>query len=135
MTTRLPEDFVWGVSTSACQIEGAWDADGRGPSIWDTFCARPGTIKNGATAQTACNYYQHYGSDIELMQGLGVQAHRFSISWTRILPEGAGPVNEAGLDFYERVIERHLEAGIQPWICLYHWDLPQALQDRGGWSE
>ena len=131
---RLPRDFVWGVSTSSYQIEGAVQADGRGPSIWDTFCRQPGRIANGDTGDVACDHYHRYAEDIALMRRLGIQAYRFSVAWPRVLPQGIGPPNEAGLAFYDRLIDGLLEAGIEPWLCLYHWDLPQALQDRGGWE-
>ena len=130
---RLPSDFVWGVSTSSYQIEGASQADGRGPSIWDAYCKVPGHIANGDTGDTACDHYHRYREDITLMHRLGIQAYRFSVAWPRVLPHGEGPPNEAGLAFYDRLIDGLLTAGIQPWLCLYHWDLPQALQDRGGW--
>jgi beta-glucosidase len=131
---RLPHDFVWGVSTSSYQIEGAVAADGRGPSIWDGFCRQPARIANGDTGDVACDHYHRYGEDIALMRRLGIQAYRFSVAWPRLLPQGSGPPNEAGLAFYDRLIDGLLEAGIEPWLCLYHWDLPQALQDRGGWE-
>jgi beta-glucosidase len=129
----LPRDFVWGVSTSSYQIEGASQVDGRGPSIWDGYCKVPGHIVNGDTGDTACDHYHRYGEDIALMHKLGIQAYRFSVAWPRVLPQGSGPPNEAGLAFYDRLIDGLLAVGIQPWLCLYHWDLPQALQDRGGW--
>ena len=129
----FPADFVWGVATSAFQIEGAHDVDGRAPSIWDTYAALPGRIEDGSNANVACDHYYRYRDDIALMKYLGVRAYRFSISWPRILPEGRGAVNEAGLDFYDRLVDCLLEARITPWITLYHWDLPQALQDEGGW--
>jgi beta-glucosidase len=130
----LPSDFIWGVSTSSYQIEGAVTADGRGPSIWDTFSRQPGRIANGDTGDVACDHYHRFVEDIALMRRLGVQAYRFSVAWPRLLPQGYGPPNEAGLAFYDRLIDGLLEAAIQPWLCLYHWDLPQALQDRGGWE-
>ena len=130
----LPRDFVWGVSTSSYQIEGAVQADGRGPSVWDNFCRQPGRIANGDTGDVACDHYHRFREDIALMHRLGVQAYRFSVAWPRLLPQGSGPPNEAGLAFYDRLIDGLLEVGIQPWLCLYHWDLPQALQDRGGWE-
>lgn len=130
----LPLGFVWGVSTSSYQIEGAEDADGRGPSVWDAFCRQPGRIANGDTGKIACDHYHRFAEDIALMRQLGVQAYRFSTAWPRLLPQGSGLPNEAGLAFYDRLIDGLLEAGIQPWLCLYHWDLPQALQDRGGWE-
>ncbi|MDR3515632.1 MAG: GH1 family beta-glucosidase [Azospirillaceae bacterium] len=130
----LPPDFVWGVSTSAYQIEGAAARDGRGPSIWDLRCRVPGGVANGDTGDVACDHYHRYAEDIALMRTIGVAAYRFSVSWPRLLPRGRGAINPAGLDFYDRVIDATLEAGIEPWLCLYHWDLPQALQDLGGWA-
>ncbi|WP_042701917.1 GH1 family beta-glucosidase [Azospirillum sp. B506] len=129
-----PPGFVWGVSTSAYQIEGAAAADGRGPSIWDIRCRTQGGVVNGDTGDVACDHYHRMPEDVALMTGLGVDAYRFSVSWPRVMPRGKGAVNEAGLDFYDRLVDRLLEAGIEPWLCLYHWDLPQALQDLGGWS-
>lgn len=130
---RLPGDFIWGVSTSSYQIEGGATADGRGPSVWDIYSHQPGHVANGDTGDVACDHYRRYAEDIGLMHKIGVQAYRFSIAWPRVLPRGDGPPNEAGLAFYDRLIDGLLERGIQPWICLYHWDLPQALQERGGW--
>jgi len=130
---RLRHDFVWGVSTSSYQIEGAVAADGRGPSIWDGFCRIPGRIANGDTGDVACDHYNRVAEDIALMRGIGVNAYRFSVAWPRVMPAGQGAVNEAGLAFYDRLIDGLLAAGIEPWLCLYHWDLPQALQERGGW--
>jgi len=130
----LPREFIWGVSTSSYQIEGAATADGRGASIWDTFCRQPGRIANGDTGDVACDHYHRFAEDIALMRRLGVRAYRFSVAWPRLLPQGSGPPNEPGLAFYDRLIDGLLEAGIEPWLCLYHWDLPQALQDRGGWG-
>jgi len=132
---RFPPDFVWGVATSAYQVEGAVHADGREPSIWDTFCARPGTIRGGDTGDVACDFYHRFREDIALMRDAGIDAFRFSISWPRILPAGRGHVNLAGLDFYDRLVDELLAAGIQPFPTLYHWDLPQALEDLGGWPE
>ena len=131
---HFPNGFVWGVATSAFQIEGAHQVDGRGPSIWDTYAARPGLIEDGSNAEVACDHYYRYGEDIALMKFLGVGAYRFSIAWPRILPTGRGAVNEAGLDFYDRLVDGLLDARITPWITLYHWDLPQALEDEGGWA-
>ncbi len=135
MQTRdlLRPDFVWGVSTSSYQIEGAAREGGRGPSIWDLFCRQPGRIANGDTGDVACDHYRRYREDVALMQEIGVGAYRFSISWPRILPAGKGQVNEAGIEFYDRLVDSLLAAGIEPWVCLYHWDLPQALQETGGW--
>jgi beta-glucosidase len=126
-------DFVWGVSTSSYQIEGAAQQDGRGPSIWDTFC-RKGEIANHDTGDIACDHYHRYAEDVALMRNIGIDAYRFSVSWPRVLPEGRGPANEPGLDFYDRLIDALLASGIEPWLCLYHWDLPQALDDLGGWT-
>jgi beta-glucosidase len=129
----LPHDFVWGVSTSSYQIEGAADVDGRGASVWDEYCKIPGRIANNDTGATACDHFHRYAEDIGLMRQLGIQAYRFSVAWPRVLPQGSGPPNQAGLGFYDRLIDGLLAAGIEPWLCLYHWDLPQALQERGGW--
>jgi beta-glucosidase len=130
----LPRDFVWGVSTSSYQIEGATELEGRGPSVWDGFCRAPGRIANGDTGDQACDHYHRYAEDIALMRQIGVHAYRFSVSWPRVLPAGRGAANEPGLAFYDRLVDGLLSAGIEPWLCLYHWDLPQALQDLGGWT-
>lgn len=127
--------FVWGAATSAYQIEGAVAEDGRKPSIWDTFCRVPGAIDNGDTGDVACDHYHRWRQDIGLMRQLGLDAYRFSIAWPRVLPTGAGRVNQPGLDFYDRLVDGLLEAGIRPFTTIYHWDLPQALQDRGGWAD
>ncbi len=132
---RFPRDFIWGVSASAYQIEGAVHEDGRGQSIWDTFCLEPGRIANSDNADAACDHYHRYREDVELIHQLGVQAYRFSISWPRIQPTGAGAPNEKGLDFYSRLIDALLAKGIEPTPTLFHWDLPQALQNAGGWRE
>jgi len=129
-----PRGFVWGVSTSSYQIEGAAKEDGRAPSIWDTYCTQTGRIANGDTGDVACDHYHRYAEDIGLMRELGVTAYRFSVAWPRVLPQGRGAVNEAGLAFYDRLIDAVIAAGIEPWLCLYHWDLPQALDDLGGWT-
>src|SRR5215510_6281559 len=128
------DDFVWGVSTSSYQIEGAAAEDGRKPSIWDTRCRLKVKVANGDTGDVACDHYHRYPEDVALMKSLGVGAYRFSTAWPRVLPDGRGAPNEAGLAFYDRLIDAVLDAGIEPWICLYHWDLPQALEDRGGWT-
>jgi beta-glucosidase len=130
---RLPAGFRWGVSTSAYQIEGAAAEDGKGPSIWDTFTARPGVVRDGRTGGTACDHYHRHAEDVALMRGLGLDAYRFSVSWPRVQPDGAGPVNARGLDFYDRLVDDLLAAGIAPVPTLFHWDLPQALEDAGGW--
>ncbi|MFB8238774.1 GH1 family beta-glucosidase [Kitasatospora purpeofusca] len=129
----LPAGFRWGVATAAYQIEGAVDEDGRGPSIWDTFTARPGTVRDGHTGAVACDHYHRYPEDIELMRGLGLDGYRFSIAWPRIQPTGKGPANPAGLAFYDRLVDALLAAGITPLPTLFHWDLPQALEDADGW--
>jgi beta-glucosidase len=131
---RFPDGFLWGAATAAYQIEGAWDEDGKGRSIWDTFSHTPGTIAGGETGDVACDHYHRFREDVELMRRLNLGAYRFSVSWPRVLPEGVGRVNRAGLDFYARLVDALLESGIVPAITLYHWDLPQALQDRGGWG-
>ncbi len=128
------KDFSWGVSTAAFQTEGACDADGKGPSIWDTFTTRRGKVKGGQHARFACEFYQRYPEDIALVKRLHIPNFRFSLSWARIMPEGTGRPNPKGLDFYDRLVDHCLEQGITPWVTLYHWDLPQALQDRGGWT-
>jgi beta-glucosidase len=128
------EDFKWGVSTAAYQIEGGHNIDGKGPSIWDTFTKRRNKIFNNGNGDIACDYYKHYAEDIALIYKLNIPNHRFSISWSRILPQGVGAVNHKGIDFYNRVIDFCLELGIEPWITLYHWDLPEALQQKGGWA-
>lgn len=130
----LRPDFVWGVSTSAYQVEGAVAEDGRGPSIWDIRCKLKGGVADGSNADIACDHYHLWREDIALMKRIGVGAYRFSVSWPRVLPRGRGAVNPAGLDFYDRLLDGLLEAGIEPWLCLYHWDLPQALDDLGGWT-
>ena len=130
----FPEGFVWGVATSAFQVEGAHLIDGRGASIWDTYTAQPGRIQDGSHADVACDHFHRYPEDIALMKFLGVGAYRFSIAWPRIFPTGRGRVNAAGLDFYDRLVDALLEARIAPWVTLYHWDLPQALEDEGGWT-
>jgi beta-glucosidase len=137
MTNLLtfPPNFTWGVATSAYQIEGAWDQDGRGLSIWDTFSHTPGNIYHDQNGDIAADHYHRWQKDIQLMAELGLKAYRFSISWPRVLPEGRGKVNPAGLDFYDRLVDELLENEIQPFPTLFHWDLPQALQDQGGWGE
>ncbi|MEV8098457.1 GH1 family beta-glucosidase [Kitasatospora sp. NPDC085879] len=129
----LPAGFRFGAATAAYQIEGAHDLDGRAPSIWDTFSHTPGHTLGGATGDTACDHYHRYREDVGLLRGLGVDSYRFSIAWPRLLPQGTGPVNQKGLDFYDRLIDELFASGIRPAVTLYHWDLPQALEDRGGW--
>jgi beta-glucosidase len=130
---RFPSDFLWGAATAAYQIEGSPLADGAGPSIWQRFSHTPGRMTNGDTGDVACDHYNRYPEDVAIMSGLGLGAYRFSISWSRILPEGTGRVNQAGLDFYRRLVDALRERGIKPMATLYHWDLPAALDDRGGW--
>jgi beta-glucosidase len=129
----LPPGFRFGMSTAAFQIEGAADLDGKGPSIWDTFTARPGVIRHGEDARTAVDHYHRYAEDVAQLAECGVHDYRFSFSWPRVIPAGTGPVNKAGLDFYDRLVDRLLAAGVRPVPTLYHWDLPQALEDAGGW--
>ncbi len=134
-TPPFPETFTWGVATSAYQIEGAWNKDGKGPSIWDTFSHTPGKVANGETGDVAADHYYRYKDDIRLMAELGIPAYRFSVAWSRILPEGRGKVNPKGLGFYDRLVDELLKHAIEPYVCLFHYDLPQALQDLGGWPE
>ena len=126
--------FTWGVSTSSYQIEGAANEGGRGPSIWDTFSRIPGAVANADNGDIACDHYHRYNEDLDLMKWLGVGAYHFSIAWPRVIPTGSGPLNKVGMDFYDRLIDGALERGITPWPTLYHWDLPQALQEKGGWN-
>ena len=135
LARRFPAGFAWGAATAAYQVEGAVDVDGRTPSIWDTFSHTPGRTLNGDTGDDGCDHYRRWRDDVELMAELGLRAYRFSISWPRVQPHGAGPANPAGLDFYDRLVDGLLERGIEPWVTLYHWDLPQALEDRGGWLD
>ena len=132
-TYQFPERFLWGAATSAYQIEGSPLADGAGPSIWHRFVRTPGLVKNGDTGDVACDHYNRMQDDVLMMKRLGLTAYRFSIAWGRVLPEGRGRVNERGLDFYERLVDTLLDNGIEPMATLYHWDLPAALDDRGGW--
>jgi beta-glucosidase len=129
----FPNEFVWGCASSSYQVEGAWNEDGKGPSIWDTFVHTPGHVVNGETGDVAVDHYHRYKKDVALMQTLGLDAYRFSVAWTRILPAGTGTVNQAGLDFYDRLVDELLSHKIEPYICLFHWDLPQVLQANGGW--
>jgi beta-glucosidase len=134
MSLSFPPGFLWGAATSSAQIEGAWNADGKGPSIWDAFCREKGRVSGGDTADAACDSYHRFGEDVALLKDLGADVYRFSIAWPRIFPTGRGPVNQAGLKYYHRLVDALLAAGIQPFCTLYHWDLPQALQDEGGWE-
>ncbi len=130
----FPKEFIWGAATSSYQIEGAALQDGRGECIWHRFTHTPGTIDDGSTGDVACDHYHRYREDVALIAGLGLDAYRFSISWPRVIPAGAGPTNPAGLDFYDRLVDELLRRDITPFVTLYHWDLPQALQDRDGWE-
>ena len=134
-TPAFPRGFVWGAATAAYQIEGAAADDGKGPSIWDMFCKKPGAIWNGQSGDVACDHYHRYKEDVALARSLGLRAYRFSVSWPRVLPEGTGAVNAKGLDFYDRLVDELLAAKIDPWLTLYHWDLPLALYRRGGWLD
>ena len=136
MTKRVkfPPDFSWGTATASYQVEGAWNEDGKGESIWDRFSHEPGRIMNGDTGDVACDQYHRYKEDVALMKELGLRGYRFSIAWPRIFPEGKGKLNQAGLDYYNRLVDELLANGIRPFPTLYHWDLPQALQDEGGWA-
>ena len=134
MSAPFPADFLWGAATAAYQIEGGWDEDGKGPSTWDTFSHTPGKVAGGDTGDVACDHYHRWRDDIALMRDLGLRSYRFSVSWPRVLPAGVGAVNEPGLDFYDRLVDGLLAADIVPALTLFHWDLPQALQDRGGWG-
>jgi beta-glucosidase len=129
----FPENFVWGAATSAYQIEGAANEEGRGESVWDMFCRQPGRVHEGCTGRTACDHYHRYKHDVSIMHSLGIPAYRFSVSWPRVLPAGTGGVNAPGLAFYDRLVDELLTAGIQPWVTLFHWDFPYALYCRGGW--
>ena len=130
---RFPDGFVWGAATAAYQVEGAVDTDGRGQSIWDTFCRVPGAIAGGGTGDVACDHYHRFPEDIGLLSDLGLGAYRFSIAWPRIQPDGSGAPNQKGIDHYRRVVDELLAHDVVPYVTLYHWDLPQALQDQGGW--
>lgn len=129
----FPQGFTWGAAAASYQIEGARDEDGKGRSVWDMFCERPGAVFEGHTGEVACDHYHRYPEDVRLMKELGLQAYRLSLSWPRILPEGVGSLNEKGLAFYDRLIDELLGAGVEPWITLFHWDYPLALFHRGGW--
>lgn len=136
MAGHFPEGFIWSTASAAYQIEGAWNEDGKGESIWDRFCHTPGNVLNGDTADIACDSYHRYGEDIKLVKELGCSQYRFSLSWPRILPEGTTKnINQKGVIYYKKVIDGLLAEGIQPVVTLYHWDLPQALHERGGWTD
>lgn len=131
----FPKNFVWGTATSAYQIEGAWDEDSKGPSIWDDFTHKGGKVHNNETGDIACDHYHRYKYDVKLIKKLNCKAYRFSISWPRVLPDGRGKVNEKGLDFYKRLVDELLKNKIEPFVTLYHWDLPLALEKQGGWTK
>jgi beta-glucosidase len=131
--SAFPPDFVWGAATAAYQIEGAAREDGRGLSVWDVFCTRPGKVDGGQSGERACDHYHRWREDVDLMRDMGLQAYRFSVSWPRVLPGGRGRPNEAGLAFYDRLVDALLEAKIRPLLTLFHWDLPHALHLQGGW--
>lgn len=131
---KFPDNFKWGAATASYQIEGAYDEDGKGVSIWDHFSHLPGRTQGNDTGDVACDHYHRYREDVENMKKLGLKAYRFSVSWPRVIPEGRGKVNEAGLDFYDRLVDELLRTGIEPFVTLYHWDLPQVLQEEGGWK-
>ena len=129
----FPKNFLWGTATASFQIEGAWNEDGKTPSIWDEFCEQPGAISDHSNGKTACDHYHRFREDVALMAEYGIKNYRFSVSWPRILPEGTGKVNEAGVAFYNALIDCLLEYGIRPWMTIYHWDLPACLERKGGW--
>ena len=130
---NFPNDFLWGAATASYQIEGAWNEDGKGESIWDRFTHQPYKILNGDNGDIACDHYHRMPEDVQLMKKIGLQSYRFSISWPRIFPTGYGKINQKGIDFYNRLVDQLLAAGISPNITLNHWDLPQVLQEKGGW--
>ena len=130
----FPKDFLWGTATAAYQIEGAVNEDGRGETIWDRFSHTPGKVFQGQNGDIACDHYHRYREDIQLMKDIGLRSYRFSIAWARIFPSGGGKRNTPGLDFYQRLVDDLLTAGIVPMVTLYHWDLPQSLQEKGGWT-
>src|SRR5579864_5766637 len=129
----FPADFVWGAATASYQIEGAVQEDGRSESIWDRFCRTPGKVHAGDVGDIACDHYHRYEEDVALMRTLGLRGYRFSVAWPRIVPQGRGRVNSKGLDFYDRLVDELLRSGVEPYCTLYHWDLPQVLEDAGGW--
>jgi beta-glucosidase len=130
---QFPKDFVWGAATASYQIEGAWNEDGKGESIWDRFSHTPGKVQDGDTGDVACDHYHRWKEDLDLLKKLGLKAYRFSIAWPRVFPNGRGEMNQAGLDFYNKLTDDLLKLNIEPYVTLYHWDLPQKLQDEGGW--
>lgn len=132
--SKFPDGFIWGAATASYQIEGAANEDGRGPSVWDTFSHTPGKVANGETGDIACDHYHRYPEDVKLMTDIGLKSYRFSVSWSRLYPEGTGTLNPKGVDFYSRLVDELLEANVEPMITLFHWDYPQALEDRGGWA-
>nr|MBP7177121.1 family 1 glycosylhydrolase [Thermoclostridium sp.] len=131
---RFPENFIWGSATASYQIEGGANEDGRGESIWDRFCRNPGNIEDGSSGDIACDHYHRFEQDVELMKYLGLKSYRLSIAWPRLFPDGMGKPNEKGMDFYKKLITLLVKNGIKPAVTLYHWDLPQKLQDIGGWA-
>jgi len=135
LIASLPANFRWGVATSAYQIEGAYEEDGRGLSIWDTYCRTPGMVEDGDNGDVACDHYHRMPQDVDLIKSLAVDDYRFSVAWPRVQPGGRGPANEKGLAFYDRMVDELLGKGVDPWVTLYHWDLPQELEDAGGWPE
>ena len=134
MSVRFPNDFAFGASTAAYQIEGAWNLDGRGETIWDRFSHTPGKVRNDETGDVACDHYHRWAEDLDLVKRANLSVYRFSTAWARLFPDGTGARNPAGFDFYDRIVDGCHERGIDPWLCFYHWDLPQVLQDRGGWE-
>src|ERR1700692_2627003 len=129
----FPSDFIWGAAAASYQIEGAWDEAGKGLSVWDMLTRQPGKVWEGHTGNIACDHYHRYPQDVGLMKELGLKAYRLSISWPRVLPDGVGPINQAGLDFYDKLIDELLRSKIDPWVTLFHWDFPYQLLLRGGW--
>ena len=130
--TKFKDEFVWGTAASSYQIEGGVKDNGRGDSVWDMFCRQPGWVRDSSDGRTACDHFNRYQEDVNIMSDLGIQAYRLSVAWTRILPQGKGQINQQGLDYYDRVVDALLEKGIDPWITLFHWDFPTALYDQGG---
>ena len=131
-SSAYPKDFVWGAAAASYQVEGAWDADGKGPSVWDKFTEQKGKIWEGHHGRVACDHYNRYAEDVALMQQIGLKAYRLSVSWPRVLPTGTGKVNVKGLDFYDRLVDELMAASIAPWVTLFHWDFPYALELKGG---